>query len=103
MPQNPNEPYIVGDERGETTVWPVFTSAPQYLPADSRPGEYEKRIGEDGQELLSGICASCAERVEEGAPYMIRYHDTIKPGGIFHTRCAPTDPAWYGVEGDGDD
>jgi len=58
-------------------------------------GAYEKRIGEDGKELHSGVCAQCAEKVNEGDPFVILYHDYSRAGGIFHEKCRPTSSGWY--------
>lgn len=64
------------------------------------PGDYEKLILPHGLALVSGECAAGDGRVEHGHPFVIRYSTDGTPGGIFHTRCAPTGPQWFGVEGE---
>jgi len=66
--------------------------------AERDAGNYEIRQGPYAL-VASGTCAACLGRVNEGDPFDVKYHPT-KKGGIFHTRCAPTGPQWFGVEGE---
>lgn len=68
------------------------------------PGDSEKRIDRDGKDLHSGRCAACGNGVVESEAFVIRFHDTIKPGGIFHARCEPPASAgWYPIDGEAPD
>lgn len=87
------------DKLGRTThSFPVFAGAPQYLPRATNRGDYEKRVGADGQELISGACAACGAMVRPTDHHVIRYSEHIdERGGIFHAACAPTGAQWFGV------
>jgi hypothetical protein len=96
-----SDPRVIYDPRSDTIerVLPVFTGAPHYLPTHSgEPGAYEMRLGSNGRELVSGECAAGDGAVNEGDPFVVMYHDSIRPGGIFHKRCKPQGDRWYGLE-----
>jgi hypothetical protein len=60
------------------------------------PGDYE--VTSCGRE---GLCAACLTYVMPTHNSVIRYSELPNErGGIFHTRCAPTGPQWFGVEGE---
>ena len=61
------------------------------------PGDYETV----GNGVVEGRCAGCEDAVEAVDASVIRYHPH-HPGGIFHQRCQPTGPGWYGVEDQGE-
>ena len=77
----------------------VTTDDAMAIMADER-GAYEVRQGEYAL-VASGTCAACLGRVNEGDPFVVKYHPTL-PGGIFHQPCQPTGPGWYGVEDQGE-
>lgn len=62
------------------------------LRATLNPGDHERK----GGRAYEGRCAACGDGVLEDEARVIRYHPT-QPGGIFHHRCAPTGPQWYGI------
>lgn len=63
------------------------------------PGDQEVRI-EGDRRLVSGECAAGDGAVREDEASVVRFHPTER-GGLFHARCAPTDPAWYALEDTG--
>jgi hypothetical protein len=70
-----------------------------WVDAGAEPGEYCVRIDRTGAEVRSGVCRACRQNVLETDPSVVRY-SADDTGGIFHTRCAPTGPQWFGVEGE---
>jgi hypothetical protein len=64
------------------------------------PGDHEVRIDGD-RRLVSGECAACGGKVEETEPSVVLFHP-MRPGGIFHKRCAPNGGLWYSLEDTGE-